>query len=590
MSTPTTAMPLSRFAKAPLFAGLAVVLGSSLAVSASAITAGAPFIGAGSSPAMHSGLHLGEQRAALNRQLARRNGQTPAAPSRPAGTVAVTNCEDSGAGSLRDAFLNAVTGDVIDLGSLDCSVISLSTGLSTSVDELTLLGPGADELAIDGANASRVIEHLGYGMLTIDGLTIRNGSYVYSGPGMYGGLAPGACILSRSSVTITGSVIDHCSASGWSVFGGAINVLGALYMTDSTVSGTTATADATEISATSYGGAIYAAAAYLTGSVVDGADITVSTTSAFGGFLGGGIFGFYGMVLDHSRVSGVTAHVSAAKIAYAKGGGIASPNTIILTSSTVSGNSVHGTPGIGASGQYVYTSAIGGGGVYIMAIPRGATPASSITDSTISGNSAICDGDAGQYTVGGGGGLGTWATKRLTITNSTISGNTSSLPGGGLYTRHGGSLGLANSTITDNQAPDAAGIADNGTESGYADLEITSSIIAGNHLPGGAPLAEIVTVHSITGSNDLIASANVALPGDTLGGDPMLAPLADNGGPTMTHALLTGSPTIDAGSNPDALTSDQRGDGYLRVYGAAADIGAFESQPATDVIFGNGFD
>ncbi|HSS07315.1 MAG TPA: hypothetical protein VLK83_09295, partial [Rhodanobacteraceae bacterium] len=312
-------MPLSRFAKAPLFAGLAVVLGSSLAVSASAISAGAPFIGAGSSRAMQSGLHLGEQRAALNRQLARRNGQTSAAPSRPAGTQAVTNCEDSGAGSLRDALLNAVTGDVIDLGSLDCSVISLSTGLSTSVDELTLIGPGADELAIDGANASRVIEHLGYGMLTVDGLTIRNGSYVYSGPGMYGGLAPGACILSRSSVTITGSVIDHCSASGWSVFGGAVNVLGALYMVDSTVSGTTATADATEISATSYGGAIYAAAAYLTGSIVDGADITVSTTSAIGGFLGGGIFGFYGMVLDHSRVSGVTAHVSAAKIAYAKG-------------------------------------------------------------------------------------------------------------------------------------------------------------------------------------------------------------------------------------------------------------------------------
>ena len=231
---------------------------------------------------------------------------------------------------------------------------------------------------------------------------------------------------------------------------------------------------------------------------------------------------------------------------------------------------------------------LSGGGVYIMAIPRGATPASSITDSTISGNSAICDGDTGQYTVGGGGGLGTWATKRLTITNSTISGNTSSLPGGGLYTRHGGSLGLANSTITDNQAP--ARIADNGTESGYSDLEISSSIIAGNHLPGGAPLAEIVTVHSINGSNDLIASANVALPGDTLGGDPMLAPLADNGGPTMTHALLTGSPAINAGSNPDALTSDQRGDGYLRVYGAAADIGAFESQPAVDVIFGNGFD
>ena len=81
------------------------------------------------------------------------------------------------------------------------------------------------------------------------------------------------------------------------------------------------------------------------------------------------------------------------------------------------------------------------------------------------------------------------------------------------------------------------------------DLVTNSSIIAGNHLPGGAPLAEIVTVHGVTGANNLIGSANVALPGDTLGGDPMLAPLADNGGPTLTHALLAGSPAIDAGSN-----------------------------------------
>ena len=89
---------------------------------------------------------------------------------------------------------------------------------------------------------------------------------------------------------------------------------------------------------------------------------------------------------------------------------------------------------------------------------------------------------------------------------------------------------------------------------------------------------------------NLIASANVSLPGDTLGGDPMLAPLADNGGPTWTHALLTGSPAIDTGNNAAALTTDQRGDGFVRVYGAAADIGAFESQPVADAIFANGFD
>ena len=265
-------------------------------------------------------------------------------------------------------------------------------------------------------------------MLTIDGLTIRNGSYVYGGPGIYGGLAPGACVLSKSSVTLTGSAIENCSASGWSVFGAAVDALGALYMVDSSITGTIATADATDISATIYGGAVYAKAAYLTGSTIAGAEITASSTSAFSGLLGGGLFGFYGVVLDHSRVTGVMAHVSAAKIAYAKGGGVGSPNTVIMTSSTVSGNTVHGTPGVGLSGPYTYISAIGGGGVYIMTIPRGSISPSSITDSTISNNAAICDGEPGAYTVGGGGGLGSWSPKTLTVANSTISGNTRGRP------------------------------------------------------------------------------------------------------------------------------------------------------------------
>ena len=72
----------------------------------------------------------------------------------------------------------------------------------------------------------------------------------------------------------------------------------------------------------------------------------------------------------------------------------------------------------------------------------------------------------------------------------------------------------------------------------------------------------------------------------------MLLPLADNGGRTMTHALADGSPAIDAGDNPLGLATDQRGDGFVRVFGGAADIGAFEVQPAApaDRIFADGFD
>jgi hypothetical protein len=60
--------------------------------------------------------------------------------------------------------------------------------------------------------------------------------------------------------------------------------------------------------------------------------------------------------------------------------------------------------------------------------------------------------------------------------------------------------------------------------------------------------------------------------------DPRLGPLADNGGPTLTHALLPDSPAIDAGNNTYATDFDQRGEGFPRIAGGIIDIGAFEFQ------------
>ena len=63
-----------------------------------------------------------------------------------------------------------------------------------------------------------------------------------------------------------------------------------------------------------------------------------------------------------------------------------------------------------------------------------------------------------------------------------------------------------------------------------------------------------------------------------IGHDPLLAPLANNGAPTPTHALKKGSPCINMGSNPDNLATDQRGPPHPRKLGVAVDIGAFERQ------------
>jgi hypothetical protein len=65
--------------------------------------------------------------------------------------------------------------------------------------------------------------------------------------------------------------------------------------------------------------------------------------------------------------------------------------------------------------------------------------------------------------------------------------------------------------------------------------------------------------------------------GNLFGVDPLLGPLQNNGGSTRTHALLPGSPAINAGSNPLGLATDQRGADFPREAGGRADIGAYES-------------
>ena len=85
---------------------------------------------------------------------------------------------------------------------------------------------------------------------------------------------------------------------------------------------------------------------------------------------------------------------------------------------------------------------------------------------------------------------------------------------------------------------------------------------------------------AITGSHNLVASQGplISLPGDTIVAPPLLLPLADNGGPTLTHALSATSPAVDTGSNPQPTPYDQRGPGHAREVSAAPDIGAFELQ------------
>jgi hypothetical protein len=196
-----------------------------------------------------------------------------------------------------------------------------------------------------------------------------------------------------------------------------------------------------------------------------------------------------------------------------------------------------------------------------------------ISNSTISGNSADFGGGVAS---GGGGPNGPSAF--VTISNSTISGNSAG-DGGGIYNfpsfRSQAEVGVENSTISDNSTTGNGGSIYN-----HGFLELASTILnastSGENIfnDAGSVTSLGYNVSSDDGGGYLTAT------GDEINTDPLLSPLQDNGGPSFTHALLPGSPAINAGDpgfTPPPFY-DQRGPGFDRVVNGRVDIGSFEMQ------------
>jgi hypothetical protein len=215
-----------------------------------------------------------------------------------------------------------------------------------------------------------------------------------------------------------------------------------------------------------------------------------------------------------------------------------------------------------------------------------------IENSTISGNQSARNG-------GGLGSYSEYLPVTASLRNSTISGNTADGIGGGISAAaasNGYPTGaddiLHNCTVTANTATDGGGIAHDST----ASVEMNSTIVARNYDSTGPATPDLLgdvaadfsligdgTGGSVTGANNLVGTAASPI-------DPMLGPLANNGGPTQTHALLAGSPALNAGANIDGLVFDQRGSNFARVVGSAADIGAYETQNIGVHVFGSNGD
>ena len=271
--------------------------------------------------------------------------------------------------------------------------------------------------------------------------------------------------------------------------------------------------------------------------------------------------------------AGVTAEISGLTLADGRitgefGGGIFNAGTLTVTNSTLSGNV--STPSLIPSGGQLLPFAGMGGGIY----NSGTLTA---IDSTLRGNSALegggIDNDfSGTMTVtsttfdrngsqAGGGGILNLGIGSLV--NSTFSGNVTSGVGGAI--RNSATLAVADSTLSGNSAFTGSGV-----YTVFGVLRVTSSILAND----GDNLVGSFTSGGHNLFSDAPAEDHDAT--DLISTDPLLGPLADNGGLTFTYALLPGSPAIDAGSLVAGLTTDQRG--IARPQGAAPDIGAYESR------------
>jgi hypothetical protein len=277
----------------------------------------------------------------------------------------------------------------------------------------------------------------------------------------------------------------------------------------------------------------------------------VVSSPSFGG--GGGLFVYPGATLNLSGC------VVTDNEGYSFGGGILAYGTLHVTNCTISHN-----------------KAGNGGGFYIL------FATATISNSTINHNTTSFQAGVGIQDA------------NVTLTNCTITENSSTSGGSGITNRATSGTAtttVINSTVTNNSGPGAGLWVIKFAGAVGASLSVKNTLAAGNSPQNFAKGAN-TTLTSLGHNLDTDGTSGFTngLNGDITGSlavpiNAQLGPLANNGGPTQTRALLCGSPAIDTGDNNGAPAADQRG--TLRPIGSTVDIGAFESQqiclgPLTD--------
>jgi hypothetical protein len=501
-----------------------------------------------------------------------------------AGQAALTNCtlSSNGAGDNGGGVDNNGSATLTDCTLSGNAAFTFGGGLYNDGD-VTLTRCTLSDNENEAINNS--------GSLTLTNCTLSGNSAVFGGGLVNSGTAVlSDCIFSGNSAieggafyNLNSAALTDCTFSDDSAFaldfgsgGGAVKNLGTLTLTDCTLSGN---------SASEAGGGL------LNSNLLQGgtATLTNCTLSGNSAQLGSGLYnndggmatltnctlaantGGAGAGLFNSGAVTVTSCILSDNSASDEGGGLYNDGIATLANCTLSGNSARlGGAGLSNVETLIMTSCSlldNSAGIYGGGLVN--TGTATLMNCTLSGNSAA---------LGDGGAIDNLAT--LVAIDCTLSANSAGLDGGGLLNSNiffTVAATLTNCTLSDNSAVDGGGIYN---DSGPATLN--------NTIVANSPAGDIFNSGTLSGGHNLIEDGSGGL-ADTITGDPMLGPLADNGGPTFTQALLPGSPALNAGANPLALdaagaplTFDQRGPGFARFVGTV-DIGAFEFQDSPPI-------
>jgi hypothetical protein len=301
----------------------------------------------------------------------------------PAATLHVANCDDDGPGSLRATVAAAAEGDTIDLTQLACSTITLTTGaIEIDLDNLTLLGPGRQTLDLDGNALDRVFIHPYGGILSLRGMTVRNGRDRATGFHVAGG----GCIASAGYLELVDVTMRNCYAGGEGAYGGALYAY-SLTLSSSTLSGNVANGVHEDAGTAAFGGAAFVYRMQLIDSTVSGNRAEHHTNVGRPSYdIAGGIVAVVGGSISGSTID--------SNLSQGRAGGIAVFSPLEVSNSTISGNTAESDIAGGLFLRWPATlrlhnstvtanrSALDGGGVWLNAA------GSDFSSSIVSGNSS----------------------------------------------------------------------------------------------------------------------------------------------------------------------------------------------------------